>query len=752
MQSSEEAKQNKHSRISLVAISQHCKGVSLPADLAPKLEKPSSLIALTGDFQHDEETGIHHATAFAAADELCAGGRELCAPSNSALRLNQSSQNSFHYFHSSVVSPSVCHIIPELQRGQSSYDIDHTDSSLFSATSDWYTSFGDIDYLWSVVPTAQSLTETVKTAVLDSYTDSSLPTILQPRFKPKAPGTALALWVPNIMASLAKRFTEETPSDLAPGGDKNKDIVKQNIGLLLKKDFITGTWPFKGSKPSDEFSEQSHVQKTRRKVGGVTNHRTKVKHFRRGDSDHKLDSGSSSPSKEDSKTMDRKLSWRGPWRKSTRIKYVEASENDTKPQDNNDADAVDLKIYDSTPALSRRRPLSQDFDSERSSSAELPLSPDSPAFLDDTDESMVFFNYSDDGTSYTCTVSPIRSLITPDNASEQSFSEQSYSTCPETSSVLTPVIPAYSIDSDSEDEEELYNESFRMETEHIDCECIKYSRDEHDDFPHLKILEDNPYTEHKEANTQTTTSNHHEHSQNQDVESPREKDELKRVGSKGKGKFKLKRVPSLRSNRQRRLTDAGRVPPNSHKEDDNVSSEDPIQQDMKEKIEYMRVASQENANISAKLYIRIPDKVHLCKLQTHLLLCAMRAFFTCTEGIQVRWVKTFHSKIYQLLQRSDTKIKFSCPNDDFMESENTVCLLLSHDASVLLRDRQSSLLSSIADILQIKTDHLLVLKLEQKTSPSPPKKSKKKTKQLRNMEESSSCLDTQAEWFLPIFL
>ena len=668
------------------------------------------------------------------------------------LRLKQSSQSSFHNFHSSVVSPSVFHIIPELQRGQSSYSIDHSDSSLFSATSDWYTSFGDIDYLWSVVPTAQSLTESVKAAVLDSYTDSSLPTILQPRFKPKAPGTALALWVPNIMASLAKRFTEETPSDLAPGGDKNKDIVRQNIGLLLKKDFITANWPFKGTKPSDELSDQPHVQKTRRKVGGVTNHRTKVKHFRRGDtcSDHKLDSGSSSPSTQDSKTMDRKLSWRGPWRKSTRIKYVEASQNDTKSQDSNDADAVDLKTYDSTPALSRRRPLSQDFDSERSSSAELPLSPGSPAFLDDGDESMVFFNYSDDGTSYTCTMSPIRSLNSPDSASEQS-----YSTCPETFSMLTPVTSAYSIDSDSEDEEELYNESFRMETEHIDCECIKYSRDEHDDFPYLKILDDSPSTENKEPDTQTATSNHHEHDQDQDVESPREKDELKRVGSKGKGKFKLKRVPSLRSSRQRRLTDSGRVPPNSHKEDGEASkgttSEDPIQLDMKEKIEYMRVAIQENANISAKLYIRVPDKVHLCKIQTHLLLCAMRAFFTCTEGIQVRWVKSFHNKIYQLLQRSDTKIKFSCP-DDFMESENTVCLLLSHDASVLLRDRQSSLLSSVADILQIKTDNLLVLELKQKTSPSPPKKSKTKTKKLLDLEESNYCLDTQAEWFLPIFL
>ncbi|XP_072030973.1 uncharacterized protein [Amphiura filiformis] len=745
MHSSKEVKQNprhphlQNSRLSLIALSQH-KGISVPHNLTSKVERsqPSFIAVNTNQLHRPDESGSirnKNEAAFATPDNIgaYADGREFYAPTNSILQIKVSSvaiaRDSIDSF-SSVVSPSVFHIIPELQRGQSSYHIDYTDSSS-GVTSGWYTSFGDIDYLWSVIPTTEALTESVKAAVLDTYTDSSLPTILQPRFKAKAPGTALALWVPNIMASLAKRFTDESTGDL-PAGDKSSDIVKQNIGLLLKKDLISN-WPFTGTltrQSDDPLYDQQ--QRNRRKSNN--HHRAKVKHLRGGEkADHKQSNKRQNESAHSGKTMAEKLTWRGPWRKS-RIKYVEPKEKDL-----NADHTEELDKYDSTPVMPRRRQLgnSQDLDSiesERSSSAELP-----DVFPDELDESMVFFNYSDDGRSYTCTLSPIRSMSEGDSRLDSERSESS--------ATFFIGNTVYSDEDDSEDEEELYEESFRLETEHVSCECIKYARNFHDEFPYLKTLED---IENKEPNiSQPKTLEVTELDENID--------NVDRSNSKTKG-GSLKRRDSLRrmSSRQRRLTDTGRRSPRKDADDGVSVDVDPQQiKDIREKIEYMRVASQEDVKISAKLYIRIPEKVNLCKIQTHLLLCAMRAFFTCNEGIQVRWVKSLHYKIYQLMQRSDTKIKFSCPDDDnkdILKNNAKVCLVLSYDASVLLRDRQSSLLTSVADILQIKPENLLVLELEKKICPAQKKTKKGKSKKSSSSEvEESAFLDVQTEWFLPVF-
>ena len=748
------------SRISLAALSQH-RGISVSTGFTSNVDKPQpSFNSLhLNQFHRQHYDDDVRQTAFASPepnDANNATGRELYAPTNSILQVKLSSvaieprESSIDSFHSSVVSPSVFHIIPELQRGHSSYHIDHRES-LSGTTSGWYTNFGDIDYLWSVIPSADTVTESVKAAVLDTYTDSSLPTILQPRFKAKAPGTSLALWVPNIMASLAKRFNEESsPGDFSSAGDRSKDIVKQNIGLLLKKDFISTNWPFKGTltRQSDGSSLSDQQQRHRKKID---NHRAKVKHLRGEDSTDGLEHNhlAKKDSEHTTTKMEKSSTWRG-WRKS-RIKYIDKEhKTDTKSND-----GVELEKYDSTPVTRRKRlGKSQDFGSVDSgrSSAEL-ADYDSPVFTDDVVESMVYFNYSNDGLSYTCTLSPLQSVTTTDSVQMVSNNEeQSRSTTFSRNHDSTSLTTAYSDDSDSEDEEELYEESFRLETEHVNCECIKY-RDSHDEFPYMKTLED----------IQNKGSNMIQHHTVMEASKEPEENSEKTTFTRNRtGSFKRRGSLRRMSSRQRRITDSGRMPKSNSKDiDDGIGGDsDPKQVEnmklMKDNIEYMRVASQEDASILAKLYIRIPDKIHLCKIQTHLLLCAMRAFFTCNEGIQVRWVKSLHTKIYQLLQRSDTKIKFRSAGDDsedLDQNNDIVCLLLSHDASVLLRNRQSSLLASVADILQMKLEDVFVLEVEKKMDPPEKKTKKSKCKKSSSSElEESGIFDVHTNWLLPVFL
>lgn len=749
-------------RVSLVALSQH-KGVTIAADL-PALQK-SRHSGLTLDLNKEFHAGPKR--------DAYAGAHDVHAPSNThstGISPPSSTIDDSHFnLLSSFVGPSVYQLIPELQRGGSAYSISSSDSSF----SDSLSSIGDIDYFWSVIPSAHSVRTEVKAAILDTYSaDNNLPTILQPRFKPKAPGTALALWLPTLMASLAKRYNDENPQDLlTSAGDKYKDIIKENIGGVLKRDFDAANWLFKRGTSKQSRSSNLRNQRHGQQRGRDTRLTTKIKHLhRRGDGAGGSTSdpvGGKVRTKHSSK-QDKDLEMAS--HHKPRIKYVQQQDNDL---------SLDLlEKYDNSPMMSRRR--SSNSDSRSSSTEPNTVTPDSgqyaPVFDDDIDDDdddeceesmMIFFNYSNDGTSYSCTKSPIH---TPRVS-------QASSTCSDTRSVTSSHNRLLEntrrnfpdLDSDSEEEEVLFEESFRSDTEHVNCECIKYARvdssADYGDFRCLRTLDDNNHQ-----------SSSHDHK-----DMTRCDPSVKKAPSKPKRK-----IPR---SRQRRITDAGRKPRNSHRDDDDDELEEEVnakdvpkpkqdkeirrtsqcgQQDgMRDKLEYMIVASNEKADISVTLYIRMPDELlHLCNIKTHLLLCAMRAFFLCTDGIHVRWVKTLQYKIYQLLQRKDTNIKFSDEYDDgegASPQSKKACLMLSHDASVLLRDRHSSLLTSVADILQVETDNVIVLEQAKKVSEQAKKvvpdvtteRKKSKTKR-KSLSIGDDYMDynrpVAAAWYLPLML
>ena len=136
---------------------------------------------------------------------------------------------------------------------------------------------------------------------------------------------------------------------------------------------------------------------------------------------------------------------------------------------------------------------------------------------------------------------------------------------------------------------------------------------------------------------------------------------------------------------------------------------------IEEEMNYVTVACKQEPSLNIKLYVSEsggessnPDQSHMA-VQSHLLHCVLQSFFTCPDGaIDIEWTQSIHYKTMQLLRRENIIMKF-CEIEDLNNKLIKACLLLSRDASVLLRDSCSSLLTNVADILQINRKNVVVL-------------------------------------------
>ncbi len=136
---------------------------------------------------------------------------------------------------------------------------------------------------------------------------------------------------------------------------------------------------------------------------------------------------------------------------------------------------------------------------------------------------------------------------------------------------------------------------------------------------------------------------------------------------------------------------------------------------IEDELEYMSIASQVKPSMKINLFVGQPRHFHpssFLDVQYHLLHCVLKSFFLCPdEGITIEWSDTIHYKTLELLGNRNTKMKFG--EDGYLTAKNVntirACMLLTHGASILLRDRCSSLLTNVADILLINRKNIVVL-------------------------------------------
>ena len=143
-----------------------------------------------------------------------------------------------------------------------------------------------------------------------------------------------------------------------------------------------------------------------------------------------------------------------------------------------------------------------------------------------------------------------------------------------------------------------------------------------------------------------------------------------------------------------------------------------LEEDLHPDFEYVAVACKnEEPSVNVTLYIEKPQLPSaVIDIRTHLLHCVLRSFFTCSDNcMAVEWINSIQYKISQLLKRGGIQPKFA--NRHNFDTKTRACLLLTHDASILLRDFKSSVLTNIADVLQISRRNLVVLEKSARESP-----------------------------------
>ncbi|XP_033115867.1 uncharacterized protein LOC117116040 [Anneissia japonica] len=126
--------------------------------------------------------------------------------------------------------------------------------------------------------------------------------------------------------------------------------------------------------------------------------------------------------------------------------------------------------------------------------------------------------------------------------------------------------------------------------------------------------------------------------------------------------------------------------------------------------EYLKVATLSSPSVDVALYCRWnPRMIESCGHTTELIIYTMKAFFMTNSGLHVNWIHCPEEKFERLIERG-AQMKF---RKDFPERVLGV-LTLSYNASVLLRNPQSNLLSALCELLEIHRDELVVVEVNVK--------------------------------------
>lgn len=113
-------------------------------------------------------------------------------------------------------------------------------------------------------------------------------------------------------------------------------------------------------------------------------------------------------------------------------------------------------------------------------------------------------------------------------------------------------------------------------------------------------------------------------------------------------------------------------------------------------------------NYSAVLFAKLPTHPNfdLCHVKTELLVAAMLNFFSPYSDVQCLWIKNLHEKVVDLLK--DRRLKPLFSKLVFLRHFDAV-LVLSNDASKLLRHRDTCFVHSLTTALEIQPQRLLIL-------------------------------------------
>ena len=634
-------------------------------------------------------------------------------------------------FHCYSSSPSVLDLIPELQKPQSFYHINSSGSSTSIGSSGWT---DGLDWGFNIpsVGISQQWSGHLKSVLLDVFNPTSvsnMPTIMQPRYK-KSPGTSAALFVPSVMASIWRQYSDEAGPERSTSSPKppivtvNEDLVAP-VSSSKTKDYK----PLNKGKNAKTAGRSGSVERRRKKCIDV-NHGIHGQHVMAGSrlSRHPL------------------------------IKHLLASFK---------KEPADVELQDMSSYLPSDFSQCDPFLKETESTEDNPP----PAFnhrertTDDQHGEVTFFHYNSDGTDYTCTSVPITSPK-PSRSLHRGTSGDMRGQCAITTSseslVIIECVDSEDEDEVEEDEEKVIETVLIQDFEHNNCACTRFSNNIAEDgcsvdaesssfitsplstefmearLPNGNIngncrqKEDVPSRLNRRSRTGTLRmpkilKNKKVHftltpnqkyrprilgSENCD-DTPSKttkqtlKQTLKRTGKHVRGKHKENIKMKADTLRHSESYESFEWP------DNYIAVKPPLRwipPGIESDIEtYLTVASRNVPTVYVKIYIQVPPNTHLCELKTHLLICIFRSFFTTTEGLHITWVMSLQSHVYNLLYMNVARLRF---RRDSNGRPCRACLLLSKDATTLVRHKRSGLLSTITDILQIDPEELLVLEKE----------------------------------------
>ncbi|XP_022093542.1 uncharacterized protein LOC110980840 [Acanthaster planci] len=612
-------------------------------------------------------------------------------------------------------NPSVLDLIPELQRPQSCYYINSSCSPGSSTTigsSGWIDGF---DWAFPSVGMSKQWSGHLKSVLLDVFqhsSDSNFPTILQPRFK-KTPGTSAALFVPSVMASIWRQCSEENE----PTSPQVTRAAEHPI-VISNKDYAA---PVSGSKTKGIPMNKGKNAKT----AGLSASVKRTPAY--GGATVQTSCSSDTEGHNHDMAGGRLARWQG------LLRYVLVGLK--KPQ-HSDVELQDMSSF-SPRAVSAR---STDHQKNHQESAESPLG------------EVTFFHYNTDGTEYSCTRVPV--TVAPKASSHQRSETSGVTESREsnTSSEMEISSDIIEWDSEEEDNEEVIEAVLIQEVDHINCACTRFSNDSVEDgyseeagsssFINLPLTSEYPGSTIPNGNINGNCL---------------EKDNFAATHSVKRRASSIKRIPKIIKNKKKKVSFAVQSLNHKHKpkilgcslkDDDSDRSwqkrpgkhrkwrrgshsteraeefrDEPFEwpdnyiqvkvpprwtppRSDSEVDAYISVASRYVPSVYVKLYIQVPMVTHLCELKTHLLICVFRSFFTTTEGLYINWVMSLQSHVYNLLYMGVARVRFRRESNG---RPCRACLLLSKDATTLVRHKRCSLLSTVADILQIAPEELLVM-------------------------------------------
>ncbi|XP_038076952.1 uncharacterized protein LOC119744849 [Patiria miniata] len=624
-------------------------------------------------------------------------------------------------------NPSVLDLIPELQRPQSYYYINNAScgpgSSTAIGSSGWIDSF---DLGFPSVRTSDQWSGHLKSVLLDVFqpsTDSGFPTILQPRFK-KTPGTSAALFVPSVMASIWRQYSEEN-EPTCPG--VTQAAAERPIVIPNNEDYAA---PVSGSKTKGIPLNKGKNAKT----ASLSASKKRASPYGGGASAADQTSGNGGTHNK-GQNHDMAGGRLARWQKL--LKYVLVGLKQPQPSDH-----VELQ--------------------DMSSFSPIDVSP-SPTDNPETHPELVeesphgevtFFHYTSDGTEYSCTSVPI--TVPPGPSSHQRGSETGDEMENRVSNTSSDSLVVIESDSEEEDEEEIIEAVLIQELDHGNCACTRFSNHSVEDGC-TEEAESSSFINQPLSSEYSTCSRIPNGNINGNCLEKHESDVPKSTMKRRTSS--IKRIPKIIRNKKKKVSFAVRSPNHKHgpkilgfltgskddldsddktchkrtgkqrrgKRETHSTDDDCVDEPFEwpdnyihvklpprwtpprndyEADAYISVASRYVPNVYVKLYIQVPPMTHLCELKTHLLICVFRSFFTTTEGLHINWVMSLQSHVYNLLYMDVARVRF---RRDSQGRPCRACLLLSQDATTLVRHKRCSLLTTIADILQISPEELLVM-------------------------------------------